>query len=362
MRVRFVGSHPAGGPPQPGGTLRYGLSQAPTCSDPAQAGTNQTIYVTRQMVDSLTDQNPDTGEITPWLAESWEVSADATSFTFELRDGVTFSDGTPVTASSVKNNFDAIVHSIGGVKAPSAVSYLSGYTGTTVVDAHTAQVNFSAPNAQFLQATSTPQLGMLSDKDAAKSAEERCPGPISATGTVLYADYQQDQSVTLAKRAGYNWGSEAFAHDGEAYLDRIEFTDRPRIRCADRQSLARASSTRSRRAAAGRPADRGGRRTESSRRRIPEFLRYSSPTSLAACSPIPRSAHGARSGDQPAGTRRHRSRTRLQAGDEHAGHGHPRLRRARRRDVRPGEGAIAFSTRPVGFPAPTASARRTGRS
>ncbi|NUP26420.1 MAG: ABC transporter substrate-binding protein, partial [Nocardia sp.] len=44
------------GPPQPGGTLRYGLSQAPTCSDPAQSGTNQTIYVTRQIADSLTDQ------------------------------------------------------------------------------------------------------------------------------------------------------------------------------------------------------------------------------------------------------------------------------------------------------------------
>lgn len=58
------------GPAQSGGTLRYGLSQAPTCADPAQAGSNQTVYVTRTVVDSLTDQNPDTGEITPWLAKS----------------------------------------------------------------------------------------------------------------------------------------------------------------------------------------------------------------------------------------------------------------------------------------------------
>ncbi|MGC5162288.1 ABC transporter substrate-binding protein [Rhodococcus sp. DT1] len=215
---------PAGGTPQPGGTLRYGLSQAPTCADPAQAGTNQTIYVARQIVDSLTDQNPDTGEIVPWLAESWDANADATQFTFRLRDGVTFSDGTPFTASSVKNNFDAIVHSIGGVKAPSAVGYLAGYTGTTVVDDHTAQVNFSAPNAPFLQATATLQLGLLSDKDAAKSAEERCAGDLSATGPFVLEDYQQDKSVTLVKRAGYSWGSDAFAHDGEAYLDRIEFS------------------------------------------------------------------------------------------------------------------------------------------
>lgn len=215
---------PGGGTPQPGGTLRYGLSQAPTCADPAQAGTNQTIYVARQVVDSLTDQNPETGEIVPWLAESWDVNEDATQFTFRLKDGVTFSDGTPLTATSVKNNFDAIVNTIGGVKAPSAVGYLAGYTGTTAVDEATAQVNFSAPNAPFLQATATLQLGLLSDNDTAKTAEERCAGDLSGTGPFVYEDYQQDKSATLVKRTGYSWGSEAFAHDGEAYLDRIEFS------------------------------------------------------------------------------------------------------------------------------------------
>lgn len=101
------------GEPQAGGTLRYALSQAPTCSDPAQGGTNQTIYVSRQIVDSLTDQDPATGEITPWLAESWEVSSDATQFTFVLKDGVTFSDGTPVDADAVKATFDSVVNVLG---------------------------------------------------------------------------------------------------------------------------------------------------------------------------------------------------------------------------------------------------------
>ncbi|MFZ2172798.1 MAG: ABC transporter substrate-binding protein, partial [Rhodococcus sp. (in: high G+C Gram-positive bacteria)] len=212
------------GPAQPGGTLRYGLSQAPTCADPAQSGTNQTIYVARQVVDSLTDQDPDSGELKPWLAESWESNADASSFTFHLKDGVTFSDGTPFTAESVKKNLDAIVKTLTGAKAALASSYLTGYTGTTVVDPTTAKVDFAAPNAQFLQASSTPQLGILSDATTAKSAEERCTGDISGTGPFTYADYQQDKSVTLAKRVGYNWGSEVFGHDGEAYLDKIEFT------------------------------------------------------------------------------------------------------------------------------------------
>ncbi len=212
------------GPAQPGGTLRYGLSQAPTCADPAQSGTNQTIYVARQVVDSLTDQDPATGELKPWLAESWETDADASSFTFHLKEGVTFSDGTPFTAESVKKNLDAIVNALSGAKAPLGASYLAGYTGTTVIDPLTAQVDFAAPNAQFLQASSTPQLGILSDASVVRSAEERCTGNISGTGPFTYADYQQDKSVTLAKRAGYNWGSDVFGHDGEAYLDTIEFS------------------------------------------------------------------------------------------------------------------------------------------
>ncbi|WP_280448656.1 ABC transporter substrate-binding protein [Nocardia brasiliensis] len=211
------------GPPQPGGTLRYGLSQAPTCSDPAQAGTNQTLYVTRQIVDSLTDQDPKTGELKPWLAQSWEVSPDAKVFTFHLTDGVTFSDGTPLTADSVKQTFDSVLR-LGSAKAPLAGSYLTNYVGTTAVDKLTARIEFSKPNAQFLQASSTTQLGILAAATTAKPAEQRCLGDNIGSGPFTYANYRQDASATLAKRTGYQWGSAVFAHRGEAYLDKIEFT------------------------------------------------------------------------------------------------------------------------------------------
>ncbi|MFJ4656266.1 ABC transporter substrate-binding protein [Nocardia sp. NPDC088792] len=211
------------GPPQAGGTLRYGLSQAPTCSDPAQSGTNQTLYVTRQVVDSLLDQDPDSGQLKPWLADTWSVSPDGKSFTFHLKPGITFSDGTPLTADSVRKNFDSIV-AIGGVKAPLAASYLSGYTGSTVVDPQTVRVDFGAPNAQFLQATSTPQLGIQADATVAKPAEDRCQGGNIGSGPFTYADWKQNASVTLAKRTGYAWGSAIFTDKGDAYLDRIVFT------------------------------------------------------------------------------------------------------------------------------------------
>lgn len=217
------GSSADAGPPQPGGTLRYGLSTAPTCSDPAQSGTNQTLYVTRQVVDSLTDQDPVSGQIRPWLASSWFVSQDAKSFTFTLKEGVTFSDGTPLTAESVHKTFDAIV-ALGGAKAPLASSYLAGYVGSTVVDPRTVRVEFNAPNSQFLQASSTAQLGIQAESTLAKSADDRCLGGNIGSGPFTYTEWKQNASVTLAKRKGYNWGSAVFASKGEAYLDKIVFT------------------------------------------------------------------------------------------------------------------------------------------
>lgn len=218
------GSAAPAGPPQPGGTLRYGLSQAPTCADPAQGASNQTIYVTRQVVDSLTDQDPETGELTPWLARSWEIAPDATSVTFRLVDNATFSDGSPVTAESVERSLDSAL-ALGAAKAPLATSYLTGYTGTTVVDELTARVTFDRPNAQFLQASSTSQLGIVSAATAAASAEERCRGEsVIGSGPFTYANYTQNVGATLVKRPGYAWGSAVFGHEGEAYLDRIEFT------------------------------------------------------------------------------------------------------------------------------------------
>ncbi|WP_309230255.1 ABC transporter substrate-binding protein [Nocardia sp. SYP-A9097] len=213
----------AAGPPQPGGTLRYGLSLAPTCSDPAQSQNNQTLYVTRQVVDSLTDQDPATGQIRPWLAESWFVSADAKSFTFHLKEGITFSDGSPLTADSVRKNFDSIL-TLGAVKAPQAASFLAGYTGSTVLDPRTVRVDFNAPNAQFLQASSTTQLGIQGDTTLAKSVDDRCLGGNIGSGPFTYAEWKQNASATLAKRTGYRWGSALFANKGDAYLDKIVFT------------------------------------------------------------------------------------------------------------------------------------------
>ena len=187
-----------GGTPGSGGTLTFAVGSDMGCVDPQQVGSNDTIYSVRQLVDSLTDQDPRTGKIVPWLAQSWTVSDDATTFTFRLRPGVTFSDGTPLTAKTVKANFDAIPGL--GPRATLGNGYLSGYKGTEVLDDLTAKVSFEQPNAQFLQATSTHSLGLVSDATAAKPAQERCTKGIAGSGPFTLRRYVPNQTIELAKR------------------------------------------------------------------------------------------------------------------------------------------------------------------
>jgi peptide/nickel transport system substrate-binding protein len=212
----------AGGPPRNGGTLRFAITSDAGCVDPQQTASNDSIYVSRQLVDSLTDQDPATGKIVPWLASSWDISADGTAYTFHLRKGVTFSDGTAVDAQAVKANFDSVRKL--GAKAGLATSYLSGYAGTTVVDPLTAKVSFKRPNAQFLQASSTFSLGLVAKASIAKPADQRCTGGVIGSGPFVFQSYQANQRIVLTKRPGYGWGSPLWKHPGAAYLDKIEFS------------------------------------------------------------------------------------------------------------------------------------------
>lgn len=208
--------------PHSGGTLTFAVSSDAKCVDPQQVGSNDAIYSARQLVDSLTDQDPATGKIVPWLASSWDVSADATAYTFHLRSGVTFSDGTPVDAAAVKANFDSAPKL--GPRASLAAGYLSGYRQSVVVDPHTVRVEFARPNAQFLQATSTFSLGLVSTSTIAKTPDARCTSSVIGSGPFVFSSYTPAQSVVLTRRSGYAWGSALWKKQGEAYLDKLVFS------------------------------------------------------------------------------------------------------------------------------------------
>ena len=215
------GSDAGGGQARSGGTLTFAVGSDAGCVDPQQVASNDTIYSVRQIVDSLTDQDPETGKIVPWLAKSWDISSDATTFTFHLRSGVTFSDGSELTAQVVKDNFDAVPKL--GALGTLAEGYLSGVKSTTVVDPLTVKVTFQQPNAQFLQATSTHSLGIESSASAKKTPQEKCSHGVVGSGPFVLKQYVQNQSITLAKRTGYAWGSSRWTKSGKAYLDKVVF-------------------------------------------------------------------------------------------------------------------------------------------
>ncbi|MBW8792427.1 MAG: ABC transporter substrate-binding protein [Streptomyces sp.] len=210
-----------GGRAKSGGTLTFAVGSDAGCVDPQQVASNDTIYSVRQIVDSLTDQDPRTGKIVPWLARSWDISADATTFTFHLRPGVTFSDGSKLTAQVVKDNFDAVPKL--GALGTLAEGYLSGVRSTTAVGPLTVKVTFRQPNAQFLQATSTHSLGIESSASVRKSPQQKCSEGVVGSGPFVLKQYVQNQSVTLGRRTGYDWGSALWSKKGEAYLDKLVF-------------------------------------------------------------------------------------------------------------------------------------------
>ncbi|MFD2351872.1 TIGR04028 family ABC transporter substrate-binding protein [Nonomuraea ferruginea] len=179
------------------------------------------------MTDKLTWQNPETLEIEPWIATRWEVSEDATSYTFHLRDGVTFSDGTPLDAEAVAANFD--VYGLGDEKLKLPVAeFVNNYERSEVVDRLTVRFHFAKPSPGFLQGTSVIGAGLVSKKTISLPYEEQCQlKNIAGSGPFTVKHQVVDKEVHLAAREDYDWAPPSSEHQGRAYLDEIKIIVTP---------------------------------------------------------------------------------------------------------------------------------------
>lgn len=208
------------GKPVRGGTLTISFfADLEGAFDPNQVYWIETRSLNRNFADSLTDQDPATGEIVPWLAESWTVNSDASEYTFKLRPGVTFSDGTALDAAAVKTAYDGIFAL--GALSELGLIYMSGYQKSTVLDDYTIRVTFNGPSAQFLQATSTTTLSILSPATYRKTPAQRAAGDVVASGLFVLDSFKAGQEVRLSRRADYKWPSPLVQNKGAAYLDAI---------------------------------------------------------------------------------------------------------------------------------------------
>src|SRR6478735_2085863 len=215
--------------PVTGGTLTYLEYQTYTNLYPPQAGFYPNGGLFNNITARLPWQNPKTLEIEPWVATDWTVNADATEYTFDLRDDVTFSDGTPLDASAVAKNFDT--YGLGNPALGLTVSEaINNYASSEVVDDDTVTFRFSAPSPGFLQATSTINSGLLSPDTLDRTLEEFGAGnaaDIVGSGPFVITDEKLGTELTLEAREDYDWAPPSFEHQGRAYLDKIHLIVTP---------------------------------------------------------------------------------------------------------------------------------------
>lgn len=223
--LAFAGAMPAAADtPQRGGTLRVLDYLAWICLAPSAAGTYANSVISNNIFDRLVYQDPETATLSPWLATAWQANEDATRFTFTLRDGVTFSDGTPLTAEAVKDNLDQIAKGSTEQAIP-RWTMIADYDRTTVDTPTQITVYFKKPNVSFPQQLSMPQAGIISEKSLKLPYQEQCQGKnLVTTGPFVFSSERPGKEISYKRRDEYNWAPAALHHEGPAYLDGFTHT------------------------------------------------------------------------------------------------------------------------------------------
>ncbi len=199
-------------------TVIYGAYQAPDTLDPGVTGLAASSRILYQIFEPLVWQLAGSTTILPGLATSWHVSPDAKVYTFKLRTGVQFHDGTPFDAHAVKFTFDHIVDP--ATKSLSAVSALGPYSHTVVVDSHTVQVVFTQPYAPFLNLLSGVILAPVSPTAVKKYGADFGNHPVG-TGPFMVQEYVTRDHVTLVRNPHYTWAPAFYGRQGPAALGKI---------------------------------------------------------------------------------------------------------------------------------------------
>lgn len=210
--------------PQQGGDLVFLIdSLGPTWIPNNSSISSFQGHIWGQVTDKLVYVDAE-GEVSPWLAESWEQNDTATEFTLHLKEGVTFSDGSPVDAAAVVANLDIwyagrIEDGINPVGL-----FPKTYDRAEAVDDLTVRVLFNAPTLGFI-----PTLGyhgsiLISPETLARSASDQADlSQTAGSGPFVVESWREGDVVRLVRRDDYNWGPPEVGHTGPAFLDSITY-------------------------------------------------------------------------------------------------------------------------------------------
>ncbi|WP_456285113.1 ABC transporter substrate-binding protein [Microbacterium sp. JZ101] len=206
--------------PSAGGTLVYATGDAePTCLDPHVGGNYPQALLSSQYLEPLFGRDAD-GTMRPWLATDWETSEDGLTWDITLRDDVSFTDGTPFDAESVKANIEHLQDP--DTAASTGYLAVEQIEQIEVVDDTHVRFRLSTPKSALLEALSQPWTAMESPAGLARGQEENCLAPIG-TGPFVVQEWTPQQSVTLTRNEDYVASNPHADHDGPAHLDGIEW-------------------------------------------------------------------------------------------------------------------------------------------
>ncbi len=184
--------------PQKDVVINIALNADPPKLDPHQS----TALVDRQVFQSIFDKLVDFDKdlkIQPQLAEKWDISPDGLVYTFTLRQGVKFHDGTDFDAEAVKYNFDRMLNK--DFPSPRK-SEINAVDTVEVVDAHTVKITLKQPFAGFLSILAD-RAGMIVSPTAAKAAGVDFLNNPVGTGPFKFKERVKGDSITLVRNESY---------------------------------------------------------------------------------------------------------------------------------------------------------------
>ena len=207
---------PASGTPRAGGELSFVVGAEPPSFDAHRETTFAMLHPTAPHYSLLVKFNPDKfPEVVPDLAETWDVSPDKLTYTFKLRDGVKFHDGSPCTSADVVATYEKIVKPPEGVVSARKASY-SMVESVTAPDPRTVVFKLKYVSASFVNMVASPWNYIYS---AAKLAADPkwYEKNVMGTGPFTYVEYVP----------GSHWVGKKFPdyfEKGKPYLDGFRAT------------------------------------------------------------------------------------------------------------------------------------------
>jgi peptide/nickel transport system substrate-binding protein len=225
-----------------GGSLRVALTADGGTLDPWNASDANALLVTRQIFETLVDYEPGGFKIVPKLAESWSVSSDGRSWTFVLRRGVKFHDGSDLDAAAVALNFDRArqkAHPLRGSAAPERSSsyrayaaLLEGFDDASVItrveakDASTVVITTKFPFGPLLADLAMPSFAIVSPKSMRDDPTGwATPASSAAAGTGPFTfrplAWTVGQQIALERNGAY-WAKDP-SGNAVPYVDRVVF-------------------------------------------------------------------------------------------------------------------------------------------